>query len=189
LTVIGVVNLGYDSDLSDDHPKPVAAFTPVIFSDDIYDSVTFIKFIGQAIILPFTEEQCFSSRAPPEEMKKTVLRDHQYTLPGLTFFIVAILISFQAIFISFNQNYLGVLLWKNRKMLKCSMTHTQINCKATQIRRLSFKKADIKDNLKSAFYLSKKTFLCCGDIVETTAARGGDGILSGHHALSKQAQS
>ncbi len=107
LTVIGLINLGYDSDLSDDHPTPVAAFTPLIHLDDTHDAVTFIRFIGQAIILPFTEKQCFSSRAPPAEVKKTIPQDHQYFLPCLTFFIVAILISFQVIFMSLNQNCSG----------------------------------------------------------------------------------
>ena len=142
LMAIGIVNIGYDSDLSDDHPKPVAAFTPLIHLDETHDAVTLIKFIGQAIILPFTEKQCFSSRAPPAKMKKTVLQDHQYSLPGLTFFIVAILISFQWIFIFFNQNYLGALLPKNRKMLKYSAAHPRINCKETQINRLKLQETD-----------------------------------------------
>jgi len=143
LMAMGVVNMGYDSDLSDDHPIPVAiTFIPLIHFDNTYDAATFIKFIGQAIILPFTAKQCFSSRAPPAEMKNTVLQDNQYTLPCLTFFIAAILISLQAIFMFINQNYLGVLLRKNRKKLKYSMTHPRINCKEDQIKRIKLQEAD-----------------------------------------------
>jgi len=153
LTAIGVVNMGYDSDLSDDHPNPDAAFTPLIHFDDTYDAVTFIKFIGQAIILPSTEKQCFSSRAPPKEVKGTVFQDHQYSLPSLTFFIGAILISFQAIFVSFNQNYWGVLLWRNRKKPKYSMTYPQINRKENQISRLKLQESQCGEDVTARFLL------------------------------------
>jgi hypothetical protein len=138
LTVTCVVNLGYDSDLSDDHPTLVGTtFSPLIHFDDAYDAVMFGKFIGEAIILPFTEKQSFLSRAPPAEMKKTVLQVHQYSLPGLTFFIVAILnIVPGDIHVFTNQNYSGTLLGKNRKMPKYLITHPRIDCKETQINRL-----------------------------------------------------
>lgn len=65
LMVIGVINMGYDSDLSDDHPVPVYSFEYPIYLDNTYIQITLLKFVEKSIILHSENKHRIFNKAPP----------------------------------------------------------------------------------------------------------------------------
>lgn len=65
LTIIGLLIICYDDNLTDNNDPPVVAFQSSVFIFHSGDAVTLIKVTKEEIILPLLNAFSFLTRAPP----------------------------------------------------------------------------------------------------------------------------
>ena len=117
LTVLGFINFGYDSDLSDDHDPSHTVFGSPIFFMVTYDSINFMKFIEPLLVLPSESRHYVSNRAPPAEIRKILPEDVLSFLAILFLSAIVILISC-LIFIPLSKSF-RKLRWVRGNLFQC----------------------------------------------------------------------
>ena len=65
LTILGLIIICYDGDLTDDYDPPVFALQSPIIIYPAHDEITHLKLISESISFPLINKNSFLTRAPP----------------------------------------------------------------------------------------------------------------------------